>query len=93
MKIEIRLRIEGGDGAPCDEEILALDKPHDQLEMIGLSLAEARELLASRPGARGRRPGCGVRRWTTGTATRAPGVFGARAEPRCSSVRRSVACP
>ena len=46
MKIEIRLRIEGGDGAPCDEEILALDKPHDQLEMIGLSLAEARELLA-----------------------------------------------
>ena len=45
MKIEIRLRIEGGDGGACDEEILALDKPHDQLEMIGLSLAEARELL------------------------------------------------
>ena len=47
MKIEIRLRIERGDGGPCDEEILALDKPHDQLEMIGLSLAEARELLVS----------------------------------------------
>ena len=39
MKIEIRLRIEAGDGGPCDEEILSLDKPHDQLEMVGLSLA------------------------------------------------------
>ena len=46
MKIEIRLRIEASDGGPCDEEILSLDKPHDQLEMVGLSLAEARELLA-----------------------------------------------
>ena len=46
MKIEIRLRIEAGDGGPCDEEILSLDKPHDQLEKVGLLLAEARELLA-----------------------------------------------
>ena len=46
MKIEIRLRIEAGDGGPCDEELLVLDKPHDRLEQVGLSLAEARELLA-----------------------------------------------
>ena len=46
MKIAIRLQIEAGDGGPCDEEILSLDKSHDQLERLGLSLAEARELLA-----------------------------------------------
>ena len=46
MKIAIRLQIEAGDSGPCDEEILSLDKPHDQLERLGLSLAEARELLA-----------------------------------------------
>ena len=46
MKIELRLRNDAGDGKPGDEEILVLDKPHDQLERIGLSLAEARELLA-----------------------------------------------
>ena len=46
MKIAIRLRIEAGDAGPCDEEILSLDKPHDQPERVGLSLAEARELLA-----------------------------------------------
>ena len=45
MKIEIRLRIDAGDGGPRDEELLVLDKPHDQLERIGLSLAEASELL------------------------------------------------
>ena len=45
MKIEIRLRIDAGDDGPRDEEILVLDKPHAQLEQIGLSLAEARELL------------------------------------------------
>ena len=45
MKIEIRLRIDAGDDGPCDEELLVLDKPHDQLEQVGLSLAEARELL------------------------------------------------
>ena len=45
MKIEIRLRIDAGDHGPCDEEILVLDKPHDLLEQVGLSLAEARELL------------------------------------------------
>ena len=46
MKIEIRLRIDVGDDGPGDEEILVLDKPHDQLEKVGLSLAEAKELLA-----------------------------------------------
>ena len=46
MKIVIRLRIEAGDGGPCDEELLVLDKPHDRLEQVGLSLAEAKELLA-----------------------------------------------
>ena len=45
MKIEIRLRIDVGDDGPGDEEILELDKPHDQLEKVGLSLAEAKELL------------------------------------------------
>ena len=45
MKIEIRLRIDAGDDGPCDEELLVLDKPHDQLEQVGLSLAEAKELL------------------------------------------------
>lgn len=34
MKIEIRLRIEAGDGGPCDEELLVLDKPHDRLEQV-----------------------------------------------------------
>ena len=34
MKIAIRLQIEVGDGGPCDEEILSLDKPHDQLERV-----------------------------------------------------------
>ena len=46
MKIEIRLRIDIGDGAPHDDEVLVLDKPHDQLEQIGLSIDEAKNLLA-----------------------------------------------
>jgi hypothetical protein len=45
MKIEIRLRIDAGDGEACDEEVLVLDKPHDRLEQIGLSLDEAKDLL------------------------------------------------
>ena len=45
MKIEIRLRIDAGGDGPCDEELLVLDKPHNQLEQVGLSLAEAKELL------------------------------------------------
>lgn len=45
MKIEIKLRIAAGDGTICEEEVLSLDKPHDQLEAIGLSLAEAKDLL------------------------------------------------
>ena len=47
MKIAIRLQFEAGDGGPCDEEILSLDKPHDQLEGLGLSLAEARRNLST----------------------------------------------
>ena len=46
MKIEIRLRIDTGDGAPHDDEVLVLDKPYDQLEQIGLSIDEAKSLLA-----------------------------------------------
>jgi len=45
MKIEIRLRIDAGDGEAFDEEVLVLDKPHDRLEQIGLSLDEAKDLL------------------------------------------------
>ena len=78
MKIEIRLRIDAGDGDPGDEELLVLDKPHDQLEQVGLSLAEAKELLgrvqervvgaqASAFVADNRRCGaCGKRLWSKG---------------------------
>ncbi|MDE0521744.1 MAG: ISKra4 family transposase [Boseongicola sp.] len=45
MKIEVRLRIDAGEGNVIDEEVLELDKPHDALERIGLSLDEAKELL------------------------------------------------
>jgi hypothetical protein len=45
MKIEIKLRIATADGGICEEEVLSLDKPHDRLEAIGLSLAEAKDLL------------------------------------------------
>ena len=78
MKIEIRLRIDAGDGGPCDEELVVLDKPHDQPEQVGLSLAEAKELLgrvqervvgaqASAFLADHRRCGaCGKRLWSKG---------------------------
>ena len=46
MKIEIRLRIKDEGGAIDDDDVLVLDKPHDQLEQIGLSLDEAKDLLA-----------------------------------------------
>lgn len=50
MRIEITLRIaadEAGDGVPCtDETVLVLDKPHDRLEAIGLSLEEGKAMLA-----------------------------------------------
>ena len=46
MKIEIRLRIDAGDGVSHDDEVLIFDKPYDQLEQIGLSLNEAKNLLA-----------------------------------------------
>ncbi len=45
MKIEIRLKIDAGKVNVIDEEVLELDKPHDQLEQIGLSLDEAKDLL------------------------------------------------
>ncbi|RFC64809.1 ISKra4 family transposase [Mesorhizobium denitrificans] len=45
MKIEIKLRIAATDDGFCEEEILSLDKPHDRLEAIGLSLAEAKGVL------------------------------------------------
>ena len=45
MKIEVRLRIDAGEGNVIDEEVLELDKPHDALERIGLSLDKAKELL------------------------------------------------
>ena len=45
MRIEVRLRIDAGEGNVIDEEVLELDKPHDALERIGLSLDEAKELL------------------------------------------------
>ena len=45
MKIEIRLRIHAGEDNVIDEEVLELDKPHDALEQIGLSLNEAKDLL------------------------------------------------
>jgi hypothetical protein len=45
MKIEIRLKIATDDDTLCDEEILSLDKPYDQLETLGLSLNNAKEML------------------------------------------------
>ena len=45
MKIEVRLRIDAGEGNVIDEEVLELDKPHDALERIGLSLDEAKARL------------------------------------------------
>ena len=45
MKIEIRLRIDAGESNSCEEEVWVLDKAHDQLEHIGLSLDEAKALL------------------------------------------------
>ena len=91
MKIEIRLRIDAGDGGLGDEELPVLDKPHDQLEQVGLSLAEAKELLgrvqervvgaqASAFVADNRR--CGA----------CANVSGARAECLSNFVRRSVTC-
>ena len=72
------LRIDAGDSGLCDEELVVLDKPHDQLEQVGLSLAEAKELLgrvqervvgaqASAFLADHRRCGaCGKRLWSKG---------------------------
>lgn len=45
MNIEIRLSITTEAGVVCDETLLSLDKSHDQLEAIGLTLQEAKKLL------------------------------------------------
>ena len=45
MNIEIRLNITTEDGEVYDETILSLDKPHDQLETIGLTLENSKALL------------------------------------------------
>jgi len=46
MKIEMKLCITTDDGdTVADEEILTLEKDHDRLEALGLSLAEAKNLL------------------------------------------------
>ena len=50
MKIEMRLRIDAGEGNVIDEEVLELDKPNDALEQIGRSLDEARNLLGQLQG-------------------------------------------
>lgn len=47
MKIEIKLQIvTDDDEAIADEEILTLEKAHDRLEAMGVSLDEAKDLLA-----------------------------------------------
>jgi hypothetical protein len=47
MRVQLQLRIVGDDGHVLSEdEILHLDKGDDRLEMIGLSLAEAKGVLA-----------------------------------------------
>ena len=45
MQIKIKLQVATDDDIICDEEVLHLDKPHDQLEAIGLSLYETKALL------------------------------------------------
>lgn len=39
MRIEVRLKIDPGEGNAVSEEVLVLDKPHDQLEQIGGSVS------------------------------------------------------
>jgi hypothetical protein len=47
MRAQIQLRIVGdGDTVISDDEVLRLDKPGDRLEAVGLSLDEAKTLLA-----------------------------------------------
>ena len=65
MKIEIRLRIDAGESNSCEEEVWVLDKAHDQLEHIGLSLDEAKALL----GRLQEGVGCGKGRKTTLSAS------------------------
>ena len=92
MKIAIRLQIEAGNGGPCDEEILSLDKPHDQLEKLGLSLAEARELLGLRPGAHRWRPGRGVRCRPSKLRRVRQTSLEQGGKPRFGSARHSATC-
>jgi len=48
MRVEVRLRIvgEGGEVICDDVNVLAIDKHHDRLEAIGLSLDEGKAFLA-----------------------------------------------
>jgi hypothetical protein len=44
MKIELKLRIvTDDDNTVSDEEVLTLEKAHDRLEAMGLSLDEAKD--------------------------------------------------
>ena len=47
MKIEITLRVSTPGGGIHEAEVITLDKPHDQLEAIGLSLDQAKDLLGT----------------------------------------------
>ena len=48
MRVQVKLRILSDDGTLIsDDEVLHLDKASDQIETIGLSLAEAKTLMAS----------------------------------------------
>jgi hypothetical protein len=46
MRFEIRLRIVADEGeAISDEEVLTLEKDHERIEAVGLSLGESKTLL------------------------------------------------
>ena len=46
MQIEICLKITTDDGIIQDNEIITLCKPHDQLDRLGLSIIEAKTIMA-----------------------------------------------
>lgn len=47
MNIKIRLQISTDDDTLCDEQVLTLDKSYDQLEILGLTLDEAKHYCTS----------------------------------------------
>src|SRR5690242_21727684 len=90
MLIQIQLRIVADDDSVISEdEILSLEKGDDRLEAIGLSLGEAKALLAgiqervAPPRQRALRPGIGV-------ARSAAGHGAAKGRPRSSSAPSSA---